>query len=47
MLRNFGSFKSTHVNHAGRVQYLGLLLVPDFVSLAYKTFLVCMSHVGV
>jgi hypothetical protein len=40
MPRNFGSFKTAHVNGAGRVQVLGLLFVPDFVSLAYKAFFV-------
>jgi hypothetical protein len=47
MPRNFGSFKITRVNNAGRVGMLGSLFVPNLVSLAYKTFFMCMPHVGV
>ena len=39
--------RPTNVNDAGDGQHSGLLFVPDLVSLAYETFFVRMSHVGV
>lgn len=46
---NLGNFETSRVNinGAGRNNELGLLLIPDFVSLANEAFLMGMSHVRV